>query len=71
MSPPDGALQKQLVFYTQGTRWCDLYLTEKLLIAKADPKTLLNKRSEIIGMRCHRDVYTNCLNTRGISLFQV
>ena len=35
--------------YICGSRRCDLCLTEKLLIAKADPKTLLNKRFEIVS----------------------
>ena len=30
-----------------GNECSDLCLTEKLLIAKADPRTLLNKRSDI------------------------
>lgn len=47
---------------------------QKLLIAKADSKTLVNKRSEIVGcvvitLSTHRDVYANCLNTKGISQF--
>ena len=32
--------------YTGGTRKCDLCLTEKPAIMKADPKSLLNKRDE-------------------------
>ena len=35
-------------FYTCGTRQCDVCLTEKLLIAKADSKTLLKEGSETI-----------------------
>ena len=54
ISPSNGALQKQLSLYTWGTRWCNLCQTEKLLIAKAEPKTLLNKRSENIAMWRHR-----------------
>ena len=34
--------------YTCGTKWCNLCLTEKLLIANADFKKLLNKKSETI-----------------------
>ena len=34
--------------YICGSKCCDFCLTEKLLIAKADPRTLLNKRSEIV-----------------------
>ena len=32
--------------YKCGTRKCDLCLTEKLIIARSDPKKLLNKRTE-------------------------
>ena len=35
--------------YKCGTRRCDLYLTEKMIIALADPKVLLNKRTELIS----------------------
>ena len=59
--------------YTSGTKWCDLCLTEKLLLAKADPETLLKQRSEACGvivLNTHWDVYINCLNTRAISLLQ-
>ena len=38
--------------YKCGTRRCDLCLTEKL-IALADPKVLLNKRTELIS-KCRR-----------------
>ena len=44
--------------YTCGSKRCDLCLTEKLLIAKADPKTLLNKRSEIISKCRHHNKFT-------------
>ena len=44
--------------YTSGSKRCDLCLTEKLLIAKADPKTLLNKRSEIVSKCRHRNKFT-------------
>ena len=37
---------------------CDLCLMEKLLIAKADPRTLLNKRSEIVSKCRHRNKFT-------------
>lgn len=39
--------------YTCGATRCDLYLNKKLLTAEADPKTLLNKRSEYtLGCFC-------------------
>ena len=44
--------------YTCGSKHCDLCLTEKLLIAKADPRTLLNKRSEIVSKCHHRSKFT-------------
>ena len=34
--------------YTGGTRKCDLCLTEKLAIVKADPKSLLSMRDEFV-----------------------
>ena len=44
--------------YTRGSKRCNLCLTEKLLIAKADPRTLLNKRSEIVSKCRHRNKFT-------------
>ena len=38
--------------YICGSKCCDLCFTERLLITKADPRTLLNKRSEIVS-KCH------------------
>ena len=44
--------------HTCGSKRCDLCLMEKLLIAKADPRTQLNKRSEI-ALKCrHRNKFT-------------
>ena len=40
--------------YKCGTRRCDLCLTEKMIIALADPKVLLNKRTELISKCRHR-----------------
>ena len=37
--------------YTVGTRKCDLRLTEKLAIMKADPKSLLSTRDEFLCKR--------------------
>ena len=42
--------------YRCGTRRCDLCLTEKLVIATADPKLTLNTRAEIIS----RYMQTSC-----------
>ena len=35
--------------YTCNIKHCDLCLTEKLLVAKPDPRALLNKRSTIVS----------------------
>ena len=43
--------------YKCGTRKCDLCLTEKYIIARADQKYLLNKRTEIISKCRHRHKY--------------
>ena len=48
--------------YMCGTRKCDLCITEKLLIAKAEPGTILNKRSELVAKCRHRNKFTlKCL----------
>ena len=44
--------------YTCGSKRFDLYFTEKLLIAAHDPKTLLNKRSEIVSQCRHQNKFT-------------
>ena len=44
--------------YACGTRRCDLCLTEKLLIAKAEPGTILNERSELLSKCRHRNKFT-------------
>ena len=41
--------------YKCGTRKCDLCLTEKMIIARSDPRKLLNKRTELVS-KCR---YTN------------
>ena len=43
--------------YKCGTRRCDLCLTEKYVIARADQEHLLNKRTQIISKCCHRNKY--------------
>ena len=40
-----------------GTRRCDLCLTEKHVIARADQEHLLNKRTKIISKCRHRNIY--------------
>ena len=36
---------------------CDLCLTEKMIIARSDPKKLLNKRTELICKCRHRNKF--------------
>ena len=43
--------------YRCGSRRCDLCLTEKYVIARANHKNLLNKRTELISKCCHRNKY--------------
>ena len=43
--------------YRCGMRRCDLCLTEKIVIIQADPKTLLNKRTELISKFRHRNKF--------------
>ena len=43
--------------YRCGTRRCDLCLTEKYIIARAEQKNLLNKRAELISKCRHRNKY--------------
>ena len=43
--------------YRCGTRHCDWCLTEKLVIAQADPETMLNKKSELISKCRHSNKY--------------
>ena len=44
--------------YTGDTRKCDLCLTEKLAIIKADPKSLLNTRDEFVSKRRDMNKFT-------------
>ena len=44
--------------YNGSTRKCDLCLTEKLTIAKADPSSLLNTRDEFISKCRHMNKFT-------------
>ena len=39
--------------YKCGTRKCDLFLTEKMIIAGSDPKKLLNKQPELVSKFRH------------------
>ena len=53
-----GSVATKVSPYICGSKRCDLCLTEKLLIAKADPRTLLNKRPEIVSKCRHRNKFT-------------
>jgi hypothetical protein len=44
--------------YRAGSRRCDLCLTEKLIIAKADPETLLNSRAELVSKCRHSNKFS-------------
>ena len=44
--------------YMCGSRKCDICLTEKLFISRADPEKLLNSRAEIISTCRHRRKFT-------------
>ena len=60
--PLDGSCLKTSVAayaspYRCGTRRWDLCLTEKYIIARAEQKNLLNKRTELISKCCHRNKY--------------
>ena len=51
-------IAKPAAIYKSGSRRCDLCLTEKLMIAMAEPSSLLNKRSEIVSACRHRTKFT-------------
>ena len=52
------SIAKTPIPYNCGSKRCDLCLTEKLLIATHDTKTLLNKRSEIVSKCRHQKKFT-------------
>ena len=41
--------------FSSGSKQCDLCLTEKLTILKADPRTLINKRDELLSKCLHKN----------------
>ena len=49
------SILKHAEVYRSGSRRCKLCLGEKMFIVKTDPKTLLNKRSEIFAKCRHRN----------------
>ena len=44
--------------YRNGSKSCDLCLTEKIIIVRAEPKGLLNKRNELISKCRHKNKFT-------------
>ena len=51
--------------YICGTRKCDLCLSEKLMIARANSASLLNKRDELVSKCHHMNKFTlKCLKNR-------
>ena len=48
-----------------GSRQCDLCICERLLISRADPNVLLNKRDELVSKCRHRNKFTlKCFKDR-------
>ena len=47
-------IAKRAAPYKCGARRCNLCLTEKMVIAAADPTIMLNKRSELVSTCRHR-----------------
>ena len=50
----DWSIKAKAFPYNGGSKHCDLCLTEKTIIALADPKTTLNSRSEILAKCRHK-----------------
>ena len=51
--------------YVCGLRNRDLFIYEKLLIARADPNVLLNKRDELVSKCRYRNKFTfRCFRDR-------
>ena len=44
--------------YRNGSKSCDLCLTEKVIIVRAEPMGLLNKRNELISKCRHKNKFT-------------
>ena len=56
--------------YVCGSRKCDLCICEKLLISRADPNVLLNKRDELVSKCRHRNKFTlKCFKDRYDNLY--
>ena len=51
--------------YVCVSRKCDLCIREKLLIARAEPNVLFNKRDELVSKCHHRNKFTlKCFKDR-------
>ena len=53
-------VQEKATEYQNTTGWCNLCVAEKLAIIRADKKTLLNKRLELVSKCCHEKRYYLC-----------
>ena len=51
------SVEKTATPYKGGTRKCDLCLSEKVAIVRANPNGLLNKRMELISKCRHRNKF--------------
>ena len=54
------SIEKRSFPYKCGTRRCDLCLSEKVSIMRAEPKGLLNKRTELLDKCRHRNKFLLC-----------
>ena len=50
-------IQRKSIPYTNGSKRCDLCLSEKLEILRSDPSTTLNKRTEIASKCRHKSKF--------------
>ena len=50
-------IEKKAMLYRPGASYCDLCVSEKMMILLANPKTSLNKRDEILERCRHRHRY--------------
>ena len=51
------SIERKCAPYRSGSRRCDICISEKTVIAMADPATMLNSRSEIVSGCRHRAKY--------------
>ena len=61
----DWLISVEVHLYICGTRKCDLCLSDKLMIAKANSASLLNKRDELVSKCRHMNKFTlKCFKNR-------